>query len=113
AQVLCSAAAKQRAAGFSWVDTSLLCQPPPEPVSAAGGFGAAGSARPELLIQAQQTGAVVVDEFDLADELRDRCLLFQLLIDEPTQQRKSIDVTLLLSKPVKTPDSVRDSLLVS
>src|SRR5699024_2850184 len=47
-----------------------------------------GMARTELGVDAQDTGAVVTDALEAADDLGDARLLLDLLVDEPVQQRQ-------------------------
>jgi hypothetical protein len=78
-------------------------------VSGPGGGDGAGA---ELLVEAEQTRAVVVDHLEAADDLLDRRLLLDLLLEEPVEQGPGVEVALGLGEAVEVADRRRHPLLV-
>src|SRR5699024_5903232 len=75
-------------------------------------LGGPGRTRAQLAGQAQQARAVLAHQLHAADDLRDRGLLLDLLVDEPVQQRAGVVVALLVGAAVQLANRLGDLLLV-
>ena len=75
-------------------------------------FGSWAGAGAQFAVQAEQTGAVAVDQLELTDDFADGVFFFKLFVDEPVEDGTSVDVAGGFCCAVELADGFRDLLFV-